>query len=490
MKKFTLLFLLLLFVNSSYSQDILLEQDIYLRSYLSDKRDVYPVVDDFSGKITLFLIDSDTINALTYNKTYKPLNTFKCQRPSGKFKILIGHTVDQNNYNLFFTNKRNKEFLVKSIDLINNTSKEYRIPFKLNTEEYLQSICYKNKLYILSRTNYSSIYKLRVFEDNKLGICIEHDFTEILSPNSEPYRIADDLYDSPDRSATMTSFKKIEYNNPNSLDITSEQYKVYCYDDQIVLSFDNEKDKTKLITINLNNYTYKIKNYNQDPLDHSNRTNALSNSYIHMDKLYQLIVNKKELCLTINSLKTDSLLKTYRVKGEDEISFKNSALIQEIDGKGFTDSERELGKTKQVLRKLLAGSLGISVYETGNKLEVLLGGIKASPSTGNMIAMGLVGAVAIPLASGGAYYAVPNYTMNSYSSYTNSRSVYFKCLFDKQNLEHIVGDPSQNPFDKIKEFLDTIKTPQTTQTIFKINNHFVLGYYLSDEKKYYLRKFE
>ena len=143
-----------------------------------------------------------------------------------------------------------------------------------------------------------------------------------------------------------------------------------------------------------------------------------------------------------------------------------------------------------MLRKLLAGSLGISVYETGNKLEVLLGGIKESPSTGNMLAMGLIGAVAVPLISGGAYYAVPNYTMNSYSSYTNSRSVYFKCLFDKQNLEHVAGDPNQNPFDKIKEFISTIQTPQSTQTIFKLNDYFVLGYYSPDEKKYYLRKFK
>lgn len=489
MKKHPILLVLLLLAINSYSQDILMEQDIYLRSYLSDKRDVYPIVDNLSGKIALFLIDSDTINAQIYNKIYESLNSYKCPRPSGKFKILIGNTVIQNEYNLFFTNNRKKEFLVKTINLNNNTSKEYRIPLKLKKEEYLESVCYKNKLYILSREHYSSIYKLRVFEGCELAVCNEYDFTKILSPNCIPNQIADDLYDTPS-TITATNIKRIECDNPNSLDITSEVNKLYCYDNKIVLSFDSENDKTKLITIDLNNYSYTTKNYNQATLENTNRLNTLSNSYIHNNKLYQLIVNKRELCFTIHCLKTDSLLKTYRVKSEDEISFKNSALLQEGGGSGLGAKERELDKTKQVLRKLLAGSLGISVYETGNKTEVLLGGIKESPSTGNILAMGLIGAVAIPLLSGGVYYAVPNYTMNSYSSYTNSRSVYFKCLFDKKSLKHINGELSLNPFDKIKEFISTIQTPQSTQTIFRVNDYYVLGYYSPTEKKYYLRKFE
>ena len=307
MKKYPILFVLLLLAINSYSQDILMEQDIYLRSYLSDRRNVYPVVDNLSGEIALFLIDNDTINAQTYNKIYEPSNSYKCPRPKGKFKILIGNTLVQNEYNLFFTNNRKKEFLVKTINLNNNTSKEYRIPLKLSKEEYLESVCYKNKLYILSRIHHSSIYKLRVFEGSELAVCIEYDFTKILSPNCKPYQIADDLYDTPS-TITTTNIKRIECNNPNSLDITSEVNKLYCYDDKIVLSFDSAKDKTKLITIDLNNYSYTTKNYNQDTLENSNKVNTLSNSYIHDNKLYQLIVNKRELCFTIHCLKTDSLL--------------------------------------------------------------------------------------------------------------------------------------------------------------------------------------
>ena len=106
MKTYAILFLLLSLTINTYSQDILMEQDICLRSYLSDRRDVYPVLDDLSGKIALFLIDNDTINALTYSKNYEPLNSCKCPRPNGKFKILIGNTVTQNECNLFFTNNR------------------------------------------------------------------------------------------------------------------------------------------------------------------------------------------------------------------------------------------------------------------------------------------------------------------------------------------------------------------------------------------------
>lgn len=466
-----------------------MEQDIYLRSYLSDRRDVYPIVDDLSDTIALFLIDSDTINAQTYNKTYESLDSYKCPRPNGKFNTLIGNTVGNHKYNLFFTNKRKKEFLIKSIDCNNHSSSEQIVPFKLRKEDYIESVCYKKKLYILSRIHLSSIYKLRVWEGTKLASCIEHDFTNILTVNSIPDRITDDIYDTPS-TTTISKIKRIECNNPNPLDITSETNKLYCYDNKIILSFDNEKDKTILITIDLNKYTYTTKNYNQDTLKNASRLNTLSNSYIQDNKLYQLIVNKTGMSFSVHSLTNDSLLKTYRAKRDDEISFKNSALLQEFSESGFGAAERELDKTKQVVRKLLAGSIGISAYENSGKLEVLIGGIKESPSTGSMLAMGLVGAVAVPLLSGGAYYAIPNYTMNSYSSYTNSRSVYFKCLFDKESLDHADGIPDPNPFDKIKAFISTIKTPQSTQTIFKVNDYYVLGYYSPNEKKYYLRKFE
>ena len=139
----------------------------------------------------------------------------------------------------------------------------------------------------------------------------------------------------------------------------------------------------------------------------------------------------------------------------------------------------------------MTGSVGINVYHSGDHLEVILGGTKEyRGASGGMLAAGMVGAVAVPLATGGTYRLVPNPTMYSYSSYTNSRSVYFTCLFDRESLEHIEGEPEINPFDKIKSFTDEIKSALTTQTIFKVDDYYVLGYYAKDEEKYYLRKFE
>ena len=106
---------LLLFICNCFAQDVLLEQNIRLRSSLSDRRDVYPIVDNETGDMVLFLLDNDSINAQVYHKDYNFYKSYHCIRPKGKYKVLVGNTVTDNQYHLYFANKRKKEFLVKTI---------------------------------------------------------------------------------------------------------------------------------------------------------------------------------------------------------------------------------------------------------------------------------------------------------------------------------------------------------------------------------------
>lgn len=488
--KFQITILYLLFVvTTSYSQDKLLEQDINLRSYLSDKREVYPVVDTINNKIVLFLIDNDTINAQVYDNEYKFINSYKCPRPSGKYKILIGSTIDSGSYYLYFSNNRKKEFLVKSLNVDNSTSTERKLDFKLKNEEYIESIDYMNDLYVLTRTKLPSIYKIRLFKADKLVTCKELDLSEVINNEMIPNKFADELYDDVE-SEPKFDFQRIKIENPNPLDLTSNDSKIYCYNHNIVLSLDKEENETSLIFINLNDYTVVNKKFKHGDFRIKNNQRTLSNSYIYNDQLYQLKISKSELCFTVHCIKTNSLIKQYYANSEEDINFKNTPLIlrKDIGGKDFT--ERNLGKTKQILKKLITGAIGISVYPIGDKLEVQLGGIKECYPTGNMLIAGLSGAIGGAIISGGRYIYVPDYTMYSYSNYANSRSVYFKCLLNNRNLNYIPGKIGLNPFDKIKQFVIKNKIPATTQTIFKIDNYFVFGYYSDKSKKYYLHKFE
>ncbi|NOU61922.1 hypothetical protein [Marinifilum caeruleilacunae] len=487
MKFYILTIALVLTSVTSFAQEILNEQEIKLRTYLSDKREVYPIVNQESGDIVLFLMDNDTINVQVYNQAFDFIKSYRCKRPNGKYKHLLGHTIENDNYNLFFTNKRNKEFLVKTVNYNKEVSEEKKVPIKLSKEEYLEAICYKNKFYVLSRIFTASIYKLRVFEDCEMKICVEHDFSNILPNKINSNVILDDLYDTPE-PVIDSNFEKIVNGDPNPLDITSNDKKIYCHEDKMLLTFDDDDDMTLIVSIDLESFSLETKTFTHG--GDVNNTRVLSNSYLYDNKLFQLKVSKNELCLRIQDFKTEQILKEYRVGNAQDIDFKNSSLIQAV-GSGAGGREKELEKTKQVLRKLLSGAIGISVYPNKDILQLTVGGINehVSPSTGDVLLAGLFGALAVPLASGGKYMAVPNHTMYSYSSYANSRSVYFKSLLDRNSLEHLQGIPAKNPFDKLMKFANNIETPPSTQTFFKVNNFYVLGYYIEEEKKYVLRKF-
>ena len=76
------------------------------------------------------------------------------------------------------------------------------------------------------------------------------------------------------------------------------------------------------------------------------------------------------------------------------------------------------------------------------------------------------------------------------SGQTLKRSVYFKSLIDTQNYKHVTGEIKYNVFDQIKEFQTENENGMTSETIFKMKDYYVFGYYNVWDKKYYLRKFD
>ena len=79
--------------------------------------------------------------------------------------------------------------------------------------------------------------------------------------------------------------------------------------------------------------------------------------------------------------------------------------------------------------------------------------------------------------------------MYGYSAYSHSRSVYFKTLLEQSFFKHLQGEISKNAFDKIKIFTEDKEYDYSCETIFKVDNYYIFGYYVKLDKKFYLRKF-
>lgn len=496
MKRKILIYTLLIFTINLFSQDLLFENDITLKSGFTDKRESFPIVNDNKNEIVLFLLDNQEINCLLFNKKYELLENYVTNRPESNFTTLLGYSADSLFYHIFFTNKKKNIFYTKSVNIADKKAEEKQLSIKLKNEKFLETISYKDKFYLITIKKYSSVMKIYEFSGNSISNNKEFDFTAVRFSN--PGNLT--LFDILKQGNSNLEITKIDNTNPNSLDLTTKKKKLYYYDNKIYLTFDNNLENTKIITIDLATYKSSFKYYSPVIVDCDNRINVTSNSYLFKDKLFQIKGCKEELGFQVKNVSNDSVLKDYRVKDDEEITYKNTPLMQEGGTTIFTQGlEREIGKTKQILRKISASDIGISVYPSQDEIELTIGGILETNNSGVPV---------MPMAMPGTTISTPHGTittptryyynghiyhynpvMYSYNKYTHTRTVYFKTLMDNKNFNHLEGNIMDNPFDKIKDFEDAIDDQIKSATIFKVDNYYVFGYYDSTKEKYCLRKF-
>lgn len=267
--------------------------------------------------------------------------------------------------------------------------------------------------------------------------------------------------------------------------------KLYCYNNILYITIDNQIEKTALIEIDLTTFDYKVHYIEQGQLDCNIETHTRSNSYLYQNILYQIKGCEKGIILNLSNIFSDSTLASFFIDRYKEISFKNTPFIQ--NGSYWIlnkKEEKELENVDKALKRILTDKIGISAYNYNDTIELTIGGhgqIKLSGGSGGM--MMSPGMAPISGGSGGMMMSpgmAP--TLHNYSSYTSTRSVYFKSMIDK-NYYHIEGEVPQNVFEKIKDFLKDYEGKISAKTIFKMNDYYILGYYLTDQEKYILRKF-
>jgi len=180
----------------------------------------------------------------------------------------------------------------------------------------------------------------------------------------------------------------------------------------------------------------------------------------------------------------DLSLKKFNFGRQDSISFKNSPVIQEGSLYGGNDAVKVLSKSKQIIRKMGSSTVAIDVNQLDSLYKITIGSYlewKQMRGGGGMM-MGATG-------YGGTYVPTYNPIYSSYGSRTHTKSAYFKSLLDTKTLEHRKGNIGQTVFDRMEKFEKKIKDVAVAETIFKIDNDFIYGYYDKEVKEYILMKF-
>jgi hypothetical protein len=489
---FVVFFLGVLVFENALGQEIIFEKEIDLRRGLTGKRESHPVINEANGELALFMFDNKTIRLHIFDSKLNIVDTIVGLKPNN-YSNLLGSNQNESVINLFctksddviLTGSSHVKFMVVSFDRKKRGVGYAEIVVDVVKERFIGAVDHLNKFYFFTVLKGSSKLKLYLFAEDKNYTTHLFDFND-KKFSDDPKETLFKLLDKP--------MLPVDNETPNPIDIASEKNKLYAFSDKIVFTFDNQLSETEMITIDANSLQYKFASYPKGKVQCASAVpSAKSNSYLYRDNLYQVVACNDGMLMSIIDMRNGEVINEYKVGREQEIDFKNSAIIQEGGASYYAQgNERELSKTKQFLRKITSSSAGISAYKTRQGMQVLVGGHKEMTGGGGGFgmapSMGTGGAIQTPYGpvnTGWGY----NPTYHGYNSYTATKSVYFKGLFDEKSFEHLEGQITENAFDRIKKFIDPIDELIVAETIFRKDGAFILGYYDKKKDTYVMRKF-
>nr|WP_298922889.1 hypothetical protein [uncultured Allomuricauda sp.] len=478
---FTLIASLIIY-KLSFSQEIFGKVEVALS--FPDLKETMTVVDNH-GRPNIFFVDSKEITQVIFNNdTEKIEKTFP--KPPETFPKIQGFNVgSDSSINLYFSNYRSDGFFLMSIKEGEKLFvKQFDLGFD-NRERFLSTINYKNQFYLLSYIEGKSIINIYSFKKaghNKVVYDLSNHTFYNENGNVVP------LSNLLDKDKTEV----IEDNIPYSLEIVSKKIKIYPKNDSIIITLNHKTDRTQILSLNLKNESNKsffIENIGAS-------ATKKSNSFISDNRLFQLIVSSEFLVLSIHDLKTREKITEYSIKKDEEFFFKNAPFYQEFEGQMsnmFNSRARsnraEVKNTKDFLRKLSKYEVGLYILKNTDFIDITIGGAKEAKPLG-------VGSLLNPEILPTLISTTTDPVSWGYYSYVQIKSsIFTKSLLNIKTLKHIDKKAQNNVFDRISlksKYLknSVLKKKLKLETIFKIDNFFVYGFYNKKEKSYTLMKFE
>ncbi|EJG01627.1 hypothetical protein [Flavobacterium sp. F52] len=480
-KKLLLTTALLLFSLISFSQELVYYTPLELKKH----RDVLPIVNN-DKEVTLFVSDKIKVKAIRLNEKMQIIDSISSERPDKKkFAEMIGYNSTNSNARLFWASKDRGLILSQFYDFKTRKISTQELTLFIQNEQVLQGFSYNDNFFILTIVKETSILKLHVFDQDG-----DHKTQTIDLSNFRFYKkdyTKTSLYgifeESLQAFEAPFSLQNINSETPTSITDGAKKRKCYIDNNELIITLDSNVDYTQIFIIDLKNYTAKEKIINKTIIMNESRATLNSNSFYFDKKLYQMKSSPNSFFFTIKDF-DGNVLKEYNVTPDTPINFKNSEIYQEG---GDFGGKRILETSSQFIRKVNKLNSGISCYNIRDNTLITLGSVSELKQGSSQIFIGggLIGIAASAVA--GATMAYYNSTMNNFNSYSNRKVVKIECLFDKDN-NHIKTELQPLAFDKIRTFFDDT-TDVSSQTLFRVQSSYYLGYYDNKTKEYIIRKF-
>lgn len=441
-----------------------------LKTSKAEIRDVIPVVNQKTGGIAIFLADVKNVYGYKLDKNFSVQGKLSSTERRRKYRLLIGSNSDSNNnYIVYLSDNKQLKFL--RLDFSFNTQEiiEKEFTFNDRKERLLQTVSIDNKFYIFSFHSLLQQVFLYTFDENGDSKRNELNFDAFKFTSKSGKEISFKRMVTPETINTPIS--KFFENDPQSIESVTAIRKMYVRDGKVFFTFDQNKQYTQVASVDLNSLELDVKQFKKPLFDESSKARK-TNSYLNGNFIFLSAGTKKKYVLRIVNYTTQEVLKEYSIEKGKPIDFKNTPIIQEG---GTYAAYRELEKTKQFLRKLNQGEIGLSVLKLNEKYHISLGGSQPFSS----------GFIFVPIATVGNVTFFFNPSGLAYNSYRATKSTRIECLFDK-DFNHVEGEIQANAFDKMAKYQSPVIN---AQSIFKYEDFYLKGLYDRKTTTYRLRKF-
>lgn len=471
MKKFLFL---LLFVQSSFLFSQQLEK--VLPIHFKNTNDLFQVVEEDKKQVLLFFRDKNRVLTVKFNDKFEVLDSISSTRPPKNYDDIIGYSITNNKYYSYWSTPNNKEITTQCFDF--DTKKVSLKTFNLDFEKEkpVKTITVNSVFYLITAVKSSSILNFYVFDDGNLTKkTVDLSANRFLSYDTKTCTLWSLLNSDTGLDGSL-SIQNISNDTPPSLTFSANKRKVYTNGNELFFTFDNNKNFTQTVTINLNDFSATSKGYNQPYLLSVNYVEDESNSFYVNGKLIQMKLNENRLALSIKNMEGNEL-KTYEILKDKEVTFKNSDIIQE---NGSINKTRILDKSNQLLRKIYFEYPSMSCYYFNDIVYLTIGSV--SLERGGNSNTGMIGGMYGLVGSLIATAITSNYSLANLNSYSNRKVVYINCLFDK-DFNHVDGEVNKLAFDKLRNLAEN-KDDLLSQSVFKFNSKLYFGGYDKQEKSY------
>lgn len=469
MKKF--LFLLLL-VQSSFLFSQQLEKVLPLN--FKNTNDLFQVVEEDKKQVLLFFRDKSRVLTIKFNDKFEVLDSISSTRPPKNYDDIVGYSISDNRYYSYWSTANKKEITTQCFDFDTKkvSLKTFNIDFE--KEKPVKTITVNSIFYLITVVKSSSILNFYVFNDGNLTTktvdLTEHRF---LSYDTKTCTLWSLLNSDTGLDGNLT-IQNISNDTPPSLTFSANKRKVYNNGNELFFTFDNNKNFTQTLTVNLNDFSAISKGYTQPYLLSANYVADESNSFYVNGKLIQMKLNENRLALSVKDIEGNEL-KTYEILKDKEVTFKNSDIIQE---NGSINKTRILDRSNQLLRKIYYEYPSMSCYYFNDIFYLTIGSVSLEKNGNGAMYGAMFGLAGVLIATA----ITSNYSIANLNSYKNRKVVYINCLFDK-DFNHVDGTVNKLAFDKLRVLAEN-KDDLISQSVFKFNSKLYFGGYDKQEKSY------